>query len=71
MAQSISNEEFVFEKLNELNYERLIVIAKGLDFKEQHIANKDTMFSLFQVMWKYLSSTWKGQPLKTKQFLRN
>ena len=35
MVQNMANEEIVFEKLNELNYEGLIVIAKVLNFKEQ------------------------------------
>ena len=33
MAQSMTIEELVFEKLSELDYEGLIVIAKVLDFK--------------------------------------
>ena len=57
MTQSMASEEFVFEIQNEQDYEKLIVIEKVLDFKEQGIANKDTKFSLFKVIWKYLNST--------------
>ena len=53
----MASKKFLFEKLNELDYEGLIVIAKVLNFKEQDIANKDTTFSLFKVMEKYLSLT--------------
>ena len=35
MVQSMASEEIVFEKLNELNYKGLTVIAKVLNFKEQ------------------------------------
>ena len=35
----------------------IIAIVKVLDFKEQGITNKDTKFSLFKVIWKYLRST--------------
>ena len=47
MAQSMVSEECVFEKLNELHYEGLIVIAKVLDFLVQDITNKGTRFCLF------------------------
>lgn len=57
MAQSMASAEFVFEKLNELNYEELIVIEKVMDFKEQGIADKGTKSFLFKVIWMYLSST--------------
>ena len=53
----MANEEFVFEKLNELDYEGLILVPKVLDFTEQDIANKNTTFSVFKVIWKYLSLT--------------
>lgn len=48
MAQSMASKEFVFEKLKEIYYEEIIVIAKKLDFKEHDIANKDTKLSIFK-----------------------
>ena len=62
MVQSMAKEEFVFEKLKELDYEGLILVAKVLDFTEQDIGNKNTTFSVFKVIWKYLSSTENETP---------
>ena len=53
----MASEEFFFEKINDLDYEWLVVIAKVLDFKKQDIANKDTKFCPFKVIRKYLRST--------------
>ena len=36
MVQNMASEKTVFEKPNELNYKRFIVIAQELNFKEQN-----------------------------------